>query len=197
MGEESALPDSGFKFGSGPSSEVDVTLKTLELSPSRKAKAKEGDVFAQAEEDEAERQRTAFLAATYGEDGRRARERLTLGGIPPASSPNSTRRPSLMLWEKLGMAAHAKVIESENGPASAPNQSSSLKDVEEFGPRRGSLPIAIPGNGFGRSPSKRLRGGDGDRVPVLSLTDESAGEESESEEQAVPEIVSLDLLDQG
>lgn len=100
-------------------------------SPSSPSRVKEGftfgvnraqDVFAEAEAAEADRQKREFLAATYGGDGKRARERLSLA----SSHSPGTRRPSLMLWEKLGK-------QSTSAPA--------LPLPDE---RRGSLPIAIP-----------------------------------------------------
>jgi hypothetical protein len=203
--EEAPVPEAGFKFGSaGPTSpaalapvptpapsvpvsatltEAEFHLKESEMSPARRARARAGDVFAQAEEEEAERQRKAFIAATYGEDGRRARERLTLGAPVPVPA-NSARRPSLMLWEKLGMAAHSRLDMEECGPASAPGPASSLKEKEEVGPRRGSLPIAIPGGGLGRATSRRRQGTQ--QSPSLLLMNESGGEESDAEDQDRP-----------
>lgn len=61
-------------------------------------------VFEEAEAEEAERQRRTFLAATYGVDGRRARERLSIGGQSiHAGQGRGLRRESLILWESVGM----------------------------------------------------------------------------------------------
>jgi hypothetical protein len=97
------------------------------------------------------------MAATYGADGRRARDRLSIGG-PVAHLPSSptNRRPSLMLWEKLGMAAAAKQFEPELAASSAPTLIlPSPLNEDEYGPRRGSLPIAIPYLGLGKSQPRR------------------------------------------
>jgi hypothetical protein len=173
VNEEDISPGStglnvAFKFGTaGEGSTAASALRAIELSTnSRRASANKspgatgGDVFAEAEAEEAERQRKAFLAATYGADGRRARERLSLGGAShtPGGTAANLRRPSLMLWEKLGMAAASRVLEGETGVNSAPALPSARSVPpfdEEFGSRRGSLPIAIPGGGLGRSPSSR------------------------------------------
>ncbi|OCF41436.1 hypothetical protein I317_04737 [Kwoniella heveanensis CBS 569] len=164
--QEDALSD--FKFGSvsGPSAAA-AALRNVELSPEsgRRAslKRKEDlDVFEQAEEEEAERQRRAFLAATYGADGKRARERLSIGGQSgqgpsPGTPAGGLRRQSLMLWERMGMN---RAMEDASPSSAPPVPSSSLTpgsllSESDFGQRRGSLPIAIPGGGLGRTSSRR------------------------------------------
>ncbi|WVR05158.1 hypothetical protein IAU60_002170 [Kwoniella sp. DSM 27419] len=159
--EDGQLPDSDFKFGSvsGPTSAAQA-LKQVELSPGsgRRASLKrkeEMDVFEQAEEEEAERQRRAFMAATFGADGKRARDRLSIGAQsgqgPSASSAAGTRRQSLMLWERMGKGMGP----DDSGPISAPPFAPQALLDEEIAPRRGSLPMAIPGSGLGRSSSRR------------------------------------------
>lgn len=191
VGEET-LPDEGFKFGSisaaegaGPSTTATSALRAIEISPSRRASKVKLDAFQEAEAAEAERQRRAFLAATYGEDGRRARERLSIGGpvahAPSPSSP-SARRPSLMLWEKLGMAAAAKLVEPELAASSAPTLIlPKTMGNEDIGPRRGSLPIAIPFSPGSQSPSSR-RGQFG--TSPRGHHDEDFGEGEEYEQDA-------------
>jgi hypothetical protein len=162
VGDE-PFPDEEYKFGSATdktptlASAAQFSLKAIEISPSRRASKVRMDVFQEQEQEEAERQQRAFMAATYGADGRRARDRLSIGG-PVAHLPSSptNRRPSLMLWEKLGMAAAAKQFEPELAASSAPTLilPSPMND-EEYVPRRGSLPIAIPYLGLGRSQSRR------------------------------------------
>lgn len=159
VGDE-PLPDDEFKFGSvseqtpTPASAATFALRAIDISPSRR-ESSNMDAFQEQEVEEAERQQRAFLAATYGADGRRARERLSIGG-PVANTPASPsmRRPSLMLWEKLGMAAAAKQFEPEVAASSAPTLilPRAMSD-DDLGQRRGSLPIAIPIGGLGRSPS--------------------------------------------
>ncbi|WVW82982.1 hypothetical protein I302_104998 [Kwoniella bestiolae CBS 10118] len=181
--EEVQLPNEGFKFGSvsghasgsgsgggSGTSPATAALRAVDLSPNsgRRAsirKRDEMDVFEQAEEAEAERQRRAFLAATYGDDGKRARERLSIGaqgGQGPPGTPAAAgglRRQSLLLWERMGMAKQSS--DSETAPSSAPPVPSSLFPSNgilgegDLAQRRGSLPIAIPGGGLGRTPSRR------------------------------------------
>lgn len=138
------------------------------------------DAFQEAEAAEAERQRRAFISATFGDDGKRARERLSIGG-PMAQAPlQPTRRPSLMLWEKLGMAAAAKVIEPDIAASSAPTLVlPKAMSHGEFVPRRGSLPIAIPLSPHGVSPSRRERRLDDSQLPD---SDDAFGEEDEDED---------------
>ncbi|WVQ98849.1 hypothetical protein IAU59_005980 [Kwoniella sp. CBS 9459] len=194
--QEDSLSD--FKFGSvsGPSAAA-AALRNVDLSPEsgRRAslKRKEDlDVFEQAEEEEAEKQRRAFLAATYGLDGKRARERLSIGGQsgqgPSPSTPaGGLRRQSLMLWERMGMNRAAE----EAGPSSAPPIPSSLTpgsllSESDFGQRRGSLPIAIPGGGLGRSSSRRSnRDMMKDPLPNNTNVDASMDTAEESEEDDV------------
>ncbi|OCF55739.1 hypothetical protein L486_06490 [Kwoniella mangroviensis CBS 10435] len=176
--EDIRLPDEGFKFGSvgghasgsgTGTSPATAALRAVDLSPNssgRRAsirKRDEMDVFEQAEEAEAERQRRAFLAATYGEDGKRARERLSIGAQggqgPPGTPAGGLRRQSLLLWERMGMAKQSS--DGEIAPSSAPPVPSHLFPANgllaegDLAQRRGSLPIAIPGGGLGRSPSRR------------------------------------------
>lgn len=173
--EEGQLPDEGYRFGSGaPSSgpsTATAALKNLDLSPTSRKNSlylKSGtDPFAETEAEEAERQRRAFLAATYGHDGKRARERLSFAGptgmLGAAASPavpgNNLRRQSLMLWEKINTAAAAARSLDAPATASEPSVSTLLspRSLEELAPRRGSLPVAIPGSGLGRAPSRRTR----------------------------------------
>jgi hypothetical protein len=146
------------------------------------------DAFQEQEAQEADRQQRAFLAATYGEDGRRARERLSIGG-PVANTPASPsmRRPSLMLWEKLGMAAAAKQFDPEVAASSAPTLIlPKAMSEEELGQRRGSLPIAIPIAGLGRSPSKHRRNVQGE-----SLDEEGASDEEEDAEDVDGDVSRL------
>lgn len=91
-----------------------------------------------------------------------------------------TRRPSLMLWEKLGMAAAAKVIEPDIAASSAPTLVlPKAMSHGEFVPRRGSLPIAIPLSPHGVSPSRRERRLDDSQLPD---SDDAFGEEDEDED---------------
>lgn len=220
VGEE-GMPEEGFRFGSipseaGPSSPAAAALRAIDLSPSSRRSSfmagpgEKRDVFAEAEAEEAEKQRRAFLAATYGVDGKRARERLSIGGggptTPHGSPGNNMRRPSLMLWEKLGMAAAQRVAEAMDvGSASAPtlpllNPIAPFEDAELLGQRRGSLPIAIPGGTLGRSSSRReqkeARENDMD-APLITRTDaeESDEEEPELEEESSVSIGLLNISD--
>ena len=194
VGEE-ALPDEGFKFGSigtnpsGPSTPGPSTSahpqaqKAIEISPSQRSTSTRVrmDAFQEAEAAEAERQRKAFISATFGDDGRRARERLSIGGPMTLAPVSPTRRPSLMLWEKLGMAAAAKVIEPDVAASSAPTLvlPKAMSRDDEYGPRRGSLPIAIPLSPRGMSPSRRERRAGDSQFPD---SDDAFGEEEEDEE---------------
>lgn len=164
------------------------------------------DAFEDAEAEEAERQRRAFLAATYGGDAKRARERLSIGGpsttpaggSPGTSSSTTLRRPSLALWEKMHMSTlSAKLAAEVNEPttsASAPVGFEPLASLIDPGPRRGSLPIAIPGGRLGRSPSRRMaRAADLDAAPKSA---DSQGKGGAADDDADDDIqVSLGLLD--
>lgn len=191
--EEVAVPDEGYKFGSGPlplatssstSSSAAQALRSIDLSPSSRRsswlstgtnkKREDMDAFEQAEYEEAERQRRAFLKATYGEDGRRARERLSFaapsihstGGSPkhsthpslgpqpvaPPMANGGLRRQSLMLWERLSMATPNSGMSKSSDVAMAASRSEDM-----VAQRRGSVPMAIPGNGLGRSPSTKKK----------------------------------------
>ncbi|WVQ78408.1 hypothetical protein IAT38_000494 [Cryptococcus sp. DSM 104549] len=196
----------GFKFGSaggvggdgGAISPTTAAPPHVSVSPEsesrRGSKRREDmDVFEQAEADEAERQRRAFLAATYGADGRRARERLSIGGQGSGpigqGTPGGLRRQSLMLWERMGMWRSTAGEEGGGvgggltplplammGPSTPASQ-------EDLGPRRGSLPIAIPGGGLGRSPSRREA-----REQAREMAREARGEGA-----GVPDIVTDDV----
>ncbi|WWC89947.1 uncharacterized protein L201_004876 [Kwoniella dendrophila CBS 6074] len=202
--EETQLPNEGFKFGSvsenvsafgSGTSPATAALRAVDLSPNsgRRAsirKREEMDVFEQAEEAEAERQRRAFLAATYGEDGKRARERLSIGGQsgqgPPGTPAGGLRRQSLLLWERMGMAKMPS--DGELGPispSSAPPIPSQLFPPNgllaegDLSQRRGSLPIAIPGGGLGRSTSRRSAT---KKDPPSNNINPDAGQPTEEEE---------------
>jgi hypothetical protein len=186
VGDE-PLPDEEYKFGSAtdktptPASAAQFALKAIEISPSRRASRVRMDVFQEQEQEEAERQQRAFIAATYGADGRRARDRLSIGGPGHLPSSPTNRRPSLMLWEKLGMAAAAKQFEPELAASSAPTLVlPSPMNEDEFGPRRGSLPIAIPHVGLGRSQSSRRNTGLGDE-PLAEEGQSYSSEEARDE----------------
>ncbi|WWD16027.1 hypothetical protein CI109_100452 [Kwoniella shandongensis] len=192
-GEDSQLPDEDFKFGSGVSptagsSLAAASLRAVDTTPNggRRASIKrrdDMDAFEQTEADEADKQQRAFLAATYGQDGRRARERLSIGGQsglgPPGTPQGTLRRQSLLLWERM------KGMEIDS--ASAPNLSSetplSALGAEDLGPRRGSLPIAIPGGGLGRSPSRRSNLPDGDHPGMPKPEGTPPDEEDEDDEE--------------
>lgn len=87
--------------------------------------------FEAAEAQEAERQRRAFFDATYGADSQRARARLSLGGPSTTgpSSPASTRRTSLLVWERVRKRSSDTVPSYDDILAAA---------------RRPSLPVNIP-----------------------------------------------------
>ena len=138
------------------------------------------DVFQEQEQEEAERQQRAFIAATYGADGRRARDRLSIGGPGHKPASPTNRRPSLMLWEKLGMAAAAKQFEPELAASSAPTLVlPSPMSEDEYGPRRGSLPIAIPHLGLGGQSRRNTHLGD--LPPTEEGQSYSSGEEARDE----------------
>ena len=93
-----------------------------------------------------------------------------------------SRRPSLMLWEKLGMAAAAKIIEPDVAASSAPTLVlPTAMSHGEFGPRRGSLPIAIPNSPHGAPLSSRRERRSGD--DQLPDSDDYFGEQDEDEDQ--------------
>jgi hypothetical protein len=175
MTEDDHGPEEGYRFGSGaPSSSAGpsaaaASLKNLDLSPgSRRSSTvskKRLDVFAETEAEEAERQRKAFIDATFGQDGRRARERLSFAApstskpASPGTAAHNLRRQSLALWEKINMTASAsRPIDSPRtvltDPLSLPSLSAA-ESMQDLAPRRGSLPVAIPGGGLGRSESMR------------------------------------------
>ncbi|WWC69367.1 uncharacterized protein I206_103306 [Kwoniella pini CBS 10737] len=213
------LPDESFKFGSvsegvdaggSGTSPASAALRAIDLSPSAGGrrtsirKRDEMDVFEQAEEAEAERQRRAFLAATYGEDGKRARERLSIGGQsgqgPPGTPAGGLRRQSLLLWERMGMS---KPLDNEVGPSSAPPLpshlplSNSLAAKDDFSAqRRGSLPIAIPGGGLGRSPSRRSARENKKEMPSVVVNAENVTTAEEEEEGQEDEPMDEDEDDQ-
>lgn len=148
------------------------------------------DAFEQAEAEEAERQRRAFLAATYGVDSQRARERLSIGGssTPAAGSPGTpgnskTRRQSLLLWERVHMATLSAKLATEAGEGPLSLLAIHLPNtLDESASRRGSLPIAIPGRQLGRMPSGRMRSADMDAVSkVPNPEGETPSEEDESD----------------
>ena len=120
---------------------------------SSSSKRKELSAFELAEQQEADRQRRAFLAATYGEDSRRARARLSLGGPLGASpgSPASTRRQSLLLWERIHKPPEAGGINQSSAAAFAAAAAATAvpapmlhQTLEKELGRRPSLPINIP-----------------------------------------------------
>lgn len=158
-----AVIDKSFKFGSPPlpsSGTVPSTgtdeptavgsLQRLASLPT--GRRKNMSAFESTEQQEADRQRKAFLAATYGEDSRRARARLSLGG-PSASpgSPSSTRRQSLLLWERINKPPEAGASQAAVSAAAIAAVAATtvpanmLHDTleRELG-RRPSLPVNIP-----------------------------------------------------
>lgn len=195
LAEETALLNEGFKFGSGApeTSAATSTLKTLDLlSESRRgsgASRKPMDSFAETEAEEAEKQRRAFLAATYGLDGKRARERLSFAGpsiMPQSASPGtpgaSLRRQSLMLWERINTAASAARLAEEGVTPSSLQSLPTIipaKSLEEFAPRRGSLPLAIPGSHLGRSASRRR-----DRIDDVPKASGGNSDEEQSDDES-------------
>ncbi|KAK8869706.1 hypothetical protein IAR55_000274 [Kwoniella newhampshirensis] len=199
-GEDVQLPDEGFKFGSGVSptagtSSATAALKAVDLSPNSARRAslrrrEDMDAFEQTEADEADRQRRAFLAATYGQDGKRARERLSIGGQgglgPPGVPQGTLRRQSLLLWERM------KGSESETGSFTQlpPGTPLSILSAEDLGPRRGSLPIAIPGGGLGRSSSRRSNYPEGDEPVMIDseATPPDEGDEEDEEDAAAAKV---------
>jgi hypothetical protein len=198
LAEEAAPPSDEFKFGLGPpkTSAATAALKNLDPSTDSRrgssASRKLMDAFAETEAEEAEKQRRAFLAATYGEDGKRARERLSFAGpsVPPQKAspgtPSATlRRQSLMLWERINTAASAARLAEEGGVLTNPQSLPTImpvKSVEDLGVRRGSLPLAIPGSQLGRSPSRRR-----DRIEDVINAFSSKSEEERSDDTSEDE----------
>ncbi|RXK35477.1 hypothetical protein M231_07255 [Tremella mesenterica] len=184
FGDEGALPTEDYKFGSIPHGPSAATAALRAIAPIKSRGPRAQDVFQQTEEAEAERQRKAFIAATFGDDGRRARARLSLGGSHHTSSggsPGSPRRPSLMLWERLGMVS---LKGTEEGSVSAPAINLIAPPdppPEEMIPRRGSLPIAIPimGGNIGRNNSRRSA-----RAQEMDISRTSPGESDAEDEEA-------------
>jgi len=191
--EDSAVVDSGFKFG-GTSSTTPtpngIDLSEDEFYTSRRTsvtskRREEMTVFDLAEIEEADRQHRAFLEATYGGDGKRARERLSIGGPSQTpGTPGSTsiaRRQSLMLWEKMGMTGPSKIAPWGDDEA-APTPVQPI-DADDFGARRGSLPIAVPH--LGRMPSTRREVREArvnDMDAPLHKKDDSEDEETEDQD---------------
>jgi hypothetical protein len=178
--------DSEYRFGAAPSTAA-AALRSSDASrrSSITGKRKEDmDVFEQAEADEADKQRKAFLAATYGDDGKRARERLSIGG-PSAGIPTpspSLRRQSLMLWERLNMAKNVEVEQpAVLTPSSAPPPVTGnlIGNESLVDSRRGSLPVAIPGGGLGRSPVRRVNFGQAQ----VAAEEEDEGEDEDEDEE--------------
>ncbi|CAK9787290.1 hypothetical protein CC85DRAFT_45778 [Cutaneotrichosporon oleaginosum] len=137
----------GFTFGSINAAEHDQEgavgslQRIVQVSSALKSEA---SAFEEAEQAEAERQRRAFLAATYGEEGRRARARLSLGGnsaTASPSSPASTRRQSLVLWERIKGSASSS--SAGHGTPGGPSTTASSGD-DLVAIRRPSLPVNIP-----------------------------------------------------
>lgn len=137
----------GFKFGSINSAEQDhegAAGSLQRIAQLSSAKKSDPSAFEEAEQAEAERQRRAFLAATYGEEGRRARARLSLGGnsaTASPASPASTRRQSLVLWERIkGSASSSSAGHgTPGGPSTTVSSGDDLVAI-----RRPSLPVNIP-----------------------------------------------------
>lgn len=151
-GDEGAFEGlEGFRFGSGSSQSGESSRQaqaaaTAALFPYTQPSSL--DVFAQAEAEEAEKQRQAFLDATFGAAGKRARERLSIGGAG-GQGTGTPRRESLMLWNQVGWSAHqvqpySETSELGTGP------------IELVG-RRGSLPVAIPWSGSARLTKKEQK----------------------------------------
>ncbi|WVQ71844.1 hypothetical protein IAR50_001386 [Cryptococcus sp. DSM 104548] len=185
---EDTLPSADFKFGSGPSP---AALSAFAGSPRGKEPKKQEDlsVFEQAEAEEAERQRYAFMAATYGADGQRARERLSIGGQSGYSSGYSSagngaggrRRQSLMMWERMGLfrgSGDESAVSAPVGPTHSTHMMETAINDDDLGPRRGSLPVAIPG-GLSRNESRREA-----RVVHLNDSPQETVDNEEDEEEA-------------
>jgi len=195
LAEEGSQPEQGFKFGHGASGVAGPTasFRNVDIaSESRRSSSgsrKQLDSFAETEAEEAEKQRRAFLAATYGSDGKRARERLSFAGpnsTPQVASPGASsailRRQSLMLWERINTVASATRLAEETGSpgvTGVPSAVTIAKSLEDIGPRRGSLPLAIPGSHLGRVPSHRR-----DRIdPILKKSDEEDSDSDPEDEE--------------
>ncbi|ODN83314.1 hypothetical protein L202_01481 [Cryptococcus amylolentus CBS 6039] len=184
---EDTLPSADFKFGSGPSP---APFSPFAGSPRGKEPKKQEDmsVFEQAEVEEAERQRRAFMAATYGADGQRARDRLSFGGQSGYSSGYSStdgagglRRQSLMMWERMGLfrgSGDESAVSAPIGPTHSTHLMETSINDDDLGPRRGSLPVAIPG-GVSRNGSRREA-----RVVDLDLSTPEGDDKEEEEEEA-------------
>lgn len=132
--DNTAQIDEGYRFGSGPpmTSRDDTAIGSLQrIATLTSANKRTMTAFEAAEAQEAERQRRAFFAATYGEDSRRARARLSLGGPSTAgpSSPASTRRTSLLVWERVRNKSSDTIPSYDDLLVAA---------------RRPSLPVSIP-----------------------------------------------------
>ncbi|KAL7424113.1 hypothetical protein Q5752_001698 [Cryptotrichosporon argae] len=181
--EAGAAIDEGFKFGSGiPAPRIEAgdapmlySERRLSLMPNKPVS--EMDAFEQAEAEEAERQRRAFIAATYGGDGKRARDRLSIGGPHHvgSSTTSENRRKSLAIWEKLTPTGSQGSLPS-SGPI-LPSSSSDSFAAE----RRGSLPIAIPGSELGRTPSHRSK-----HTEELHLDDDDDGDKGTPSSSDMP-----------
>ncbi|KAK4683995.1 hypothetical protein P7C73_g6214, partial [Tremellales sp. Uapishka_1] len=181
--------DEGFTFGRPSAVETSPSMYSRRPSTLSPRKRADMDAFALAEADEAERQRRAFMDATYGADGIKARQRLSIGGPAPGStggSPgtpgNMARRQSLMLWEKMGMTpstSRTAATLGEDAPHSAPVLAN--PSGEDLGYRRGSLPMAIPGGGVGRRAS-RLEPREAPPVPMGDDTDEEVGDDEDDDD---------------
>ncbi|ORY24990.1 hypothetical protein BCR39DRAFT_561314 [Naematelia encephala] len=198
--DDTPQPDEEFKFGSAAAALRNIdrspgtARRTSYFSSSRKNSIKEdGDVFKQAELEEAERQRRAFLAATYGGDGKRARERLSIGGgmVPGTASPGTPggrRRQSLMIWEKVHGAQSGKEGSDSMPILTLPTPST---PADDYG-RRGSLPVSIPGGGLGRVSSRReqreARENDMDSAPKITHTGEDREDADGESDEEDPEI---------
>ena len=197
VGEDNLGPNEGFKFGSGgpgPSAAA-AALKQLDISRRSSAASKKPmNAFEELEFEEAEKQRRAFFDATYGTDGFRARERLSFAsGSGGQQSPGNLRRTSLALWEKISMTSRPtdSPITAMTDPVSLPSLSAA-KSLEDLGPRRGSLPVAIPGSGLGRTPSRRR---DVEPPSIVGPDDQVDDlEEAADEDVKEHDFVSLDLF---
>ena len=205
------IPDDDYKFGTANDighSPAEAALKSMDVNgvrlttwiPSISGKRRESKVvFEEAEAEEAERQQRAFLAATYGGDSRRARERLSIGGSSHTihgenlGTPNeSHRRQTLLIWERMNMTATTAVETdgSADAPYSAPASSAitPVESTETPAQRRGSVPIAIPGDKMGRSPTRRsAKAADMDAQPRITDTDD----EDDAVDEADEDLASL------
>ena len=194
-------PGEGFKFGSGvpAASAAAASLKAVDIpSISRRSsvisagkRRADMNAFEMAEAEEAERQRRAFIAATYGGDSKRARERLSIGGVGGTSAngtpgtPGSTnaRRQSLMLWERMNKStvSEQSTQEADDKSSSVPVVLNPLIATDDTGSRRGSLPIAIKGGIRKRRLSQKHSGKDD--FDDRRLHDEESSEDDVEYEQ--------------